>query len=164
MLKKMRFSALLTCFVRTKFYDLRGKFSVVFFDCGVVFFRGVYVAVTEYVGNEIDVACGAIEVCAERTAQFMRRYFFERSGGLRVFFDDVLNCSYRQSCHLQWQKHGVRIAFIYLFTSFDKAFTFGVDVGVKGVRHFVAEIQYGLIAAFSRDGEGICFKIYVRKI
>lgn len=56
MLQKTPFAPLLIFFVGAKFDDLRGEFSVIFFDCRIVLFRRVYVAVTENVGNEIYVA------------------------------------------------------------------------------------------------------------
>ena len=56
MLQKTPFAPLPIIFVGAKFDDLCGEFSVIFFDCRIVLFRRVYVAVSENVGNEVYVA------------------------------------------------------------------------------------------------------------
>ena len=82
-------------------YDIGGFFSNIFAHLGIMFFGSIYVAVPEYIGNNIYILCGSIKRRSERATQFMRRNIL-RSNRFTVFFHKI----FKGICHMENEEDG----------------------------------------------------------
>ena len=71
---------------------------------------GVYIAVTEYLSDDVNVVSLIIKARAECAAQLMRRDIFERSDDRGILFNQILHSAHGDPAFLQRKKQ-CRVAF-----------------------------------------------------
>ena len=101
------------------------RLSHIFADGCVVFSGCVNIFMSQHIGDNVDVFCFSIQICAKSGTKFVWRDFFQRASLFCKFFDEIFHCTDTDSFVLKGDKHGVFIFVEFECFSFSEPFLQG---------------------------------------